>query len=205
MFCGHAGGILLAAMENAELISVSCNHCGAPLPVAESTRFITCTFCGSNLEVHRQGSVSAYTEVLHNIDQRTKKIEQDLHDLKRQSDLEQLDRAWMMRRDQLLVSGRRGSRTVPSMATGFIGMIFAVVFMLFWTAMAISHNAPFVFPSVRTDRNPVSRFTAASRRSQKPSNTCAKETSLVLQQLPCHRIAKFRIRIIALHLPGRAF
>jgi uncharacterized Zn finger protein (UPF0148 family) len=145
MSCGHAGGILLAAMENAELISVSCNHCGAPLPVAESTRFITCTFCGSNLEVHRAEG-SAYTEVLHNIDQRTKKIEQDLHDLKRQSDLEQLDRTWMMRRDQLLVSGRRGSRTVPSMATGFIGMIFAVVFMLFWTAMAISHNAPFVFP-----------------------------------------------------------
>ncbi len=32
------------------------------------------------------------------------------------------------------------------MAGAFIGMVFAVVFAMFWIAMAISHGAPFIFP-----------------------------------------------------------
>lgn len=27
------------------LISVNCNHCGAPLEVAEEVRFVTCAYC----------------------------------------------------------------------------------------------------------------------------------------------------------------
>ena len=36
-------------------LSIACNHCGAPLTVAEDTRFVTCGYCKLQLEVKREG------------------------------------------------------------------------------------------------------------------------------------------------------
>ncbi len=55
------------------LLSLTCNHCGAPLEVPAKTRFLTCNYCSSRLEVHRSGS-AVHTEVLEAIEERTKKI-----------------------------------------------------------------------------------------------------------------------------------
>ena len=46
-----------------ELISVSCNHCGAPLEVPPGANYVTCAHCGSRLAVKRTGS-AVYTELL---------------------------------------------------------------------------------------------------------------------------------------------
>src|SRR5579862_4164784 len=92
--------------------TVACNHCGASLPIADNTRFVTCGYCGSQLEIHRSGS-SIYTEVLQSIDQRTQRIEQDVEQIKKQNALEQLDRDWMIQREQYMVTSKNGRQDLP--------------------------------------------------------------------------------------------
>ena len=89
-------------MAEAEITSVACNHCGAPLEISPTTNFVTCSYCGYKLQVHRSAS-SVYTEVLQSIDQRTARIEEDLDQIKRQNEIERLDREWSMRRGEMLV------------------------------------------------------------------------------------------------------
>src|SRR5437868_6104613 len=74
-----------------QLVSVRCNHCGAPLQIDSAARFLTCSYCGAQLEVHRSGG-AVYTEVLQEIDQRTERIERDVQEIKRQNAIEALDR-----------------------------------------------------------------------------------------------------------------
>jgi DNA-directed RNA polymerase subunit RPC12/RpoP len=53
-----------------ELISLSCNNCGAPLEAPESAKYLTCAFCGSRLSVQRTGS-AYYTNVMEQIAENT--------------------------------------------------------------------------------------------------------------------------------------
>jgi hypothetical protein len=76
---------------------VTYNKCGGALDIPAAARFVTCTYCGSRLEVHRSGG-AAYTEVLDAIEQRTERIAEDVGHIRFQNELEQLDREWMMRR-----------------------------------------------------------------------------------------------------------
>src|SRR3954464_7478038 len=101
--------------DTTQVINVACNKCGASLPVTAGTRFVTCAYCGSQLEIPRSGS-AVYTEVLQSIDQRTQRIEQDVEQIKRQNELEQLDRDWMMRREQFMVTNKNGVRSLPGAA-----------------------------------------------------------------------------------------
>jgi len=64
-------------------LKLTCNQCGESLEVPEETRFLTCTACSSQLEVHRSGS-TAYTEVL-----------EAAEPVKLELELEKLDREWM--------------------------------------------------------------------------------------------------------------
>mgnify|MGYP001096205623 CR=1 FL=1 len=45
------------------ILAITCNQCGTPLEVPEETRYLTCTACFSQLEVHCSGNAT-YTEVL---------------------------------------------------------------------------------------------------------------------------------------------
>ena len=56
-----------------QLISLSCNKCGAPLEAPEGANFLTCGYCGSRLAVQRNGS-AYYTQVLDQIDHKTTQI-----------------------------------------------------------------------------------------------------------------------------------
>jgi hypothetical protein len=136
-------------MENEQslgpsLTSVACNHCGAPLEIQTTTRFLTCTYCGAKLEVHRSGG-SLYTEVLESIDQRTQRMEQDLDVIKRQNEVERLDREWMLRREQFLTRNKDGSTSPPSAVGTIVGPIVAVVFGIIWMVGAASAGAPVLF------------------------------------------------------------
>ena len=77
--------------------AVHCNHCGGPLEVQDTTRFVTCSFCGCGLELFRSGN-ALYTEVLAAIEQRTRSIAEDVQAIRRQSAVDQLDREWQLRR-----------------------------------------------------------------------------------------------------------
>jgi LSD1 subclass zinc finger protein len=56
-----------------EMLSMSCNKCGAPLEVPTGTNFVTCAFCKASLAIRTSGN-AAYTEVLANIDRKTDEI-----------------------------------------------------------------------------------------------------------------------------------
>ncbi|HYO09214.1 MAG TPA: hypothetical protein VER17_09595 [Tepidisphaeraceae bacterium] len=131
--------------ETTQTVSVRCNHCGAPLQVGGAARFLTCSHCGSQLEVKHAGG-AVYTEVLQAIDQRTERIERDVAHLKRQNAVEQLDREWDMRRQDLLVANKDGSRTVPSSVGGVVGGVVAVIFGIAWMSITAGIGAPAIFP-----------------------------------------------------------
>ena len=130
-----------------EISTVACNHCGAPLALLPTTRFLTCTYCATRLEVHRSDS-AIYTEVLGAIDQRTRSIAQALTQIKRQNEIERLDREWMLRRDALMVRGEHGSSTVPSAPASVLGAIVGTVFGIVWTVATASTGAPGFLPFI---------------------------------------------------------
>jgi len=131
--------------ESTEIVSVRCNHCGAPLQIAANARFLTCTYCGSQLEVHRSGG-AVYTEVLQDIDARTQRIEHDVADIKRQNAIEQLDRQWAIQRQSFLVRNKDGSTDVPTVAGGIVGAVIAVVAGIAWIIFTASAGAPGFVP-----------------------------------------------------------
>jgi hypothetical protein len=118
-----------------EAISVTCNHCGAPLEVGETARFVTCLYCKSQLEIKRTES-AVYTEVLERIDDRTEKIAEDVSAIRRAQEIENLDREWSMRRETFYTTNKRGERSLPSVAGSLVGAAITVPFGIFWTIMA---------------------------------------------------------------------
>src|SRR5687768_2326314 len=74
-----------------QVTSIACNNCGAALQVSDATRFATCTYCNSQLAVHRTDS-AAYTEVLHAVKANTDRIADDVGAIRVQNELEALDR-----------------------------------------------------------------------------------------------------------------
>jgi hypothetical protein len=127
-----------------QIADVSCNHCGAPLQLPTDTRFATCSYCGARLEVLHQGG-AAYTRVLDDIDQRTRRIEAGVDELNQREQLEQLDREWSLSRDQFLVHEKNGNASLPSAGVAIFGSAFAAVFGVFWTIFALSIRAPIFF------------------------------------------------------------
>ena len=131
-------------MSKTELLSVSCNHCGAPLDVPVGVRFLTCAHCGNRLEVHHDKD-TAYTQVLNNIDQRTQNIARDVEEIKARERLDQIDREWMMRQKQFMIRDNRGGES-PAGAGSIVVSIAVAMFGIFWICMAMGMGAPFFFP-----------------------------------------------------------
>jgi hypothetical protein len=124
-----------------ELVSLACGHCGAPLEVPDGTRYVTCGFCSSKLEVHRSGG-AIYTQVLEALQKRTEEIAGDVEILKLQNELERIDREWQTARESCMIRGKHGGMSEPSPIAGTIGGIVAIGFGIFWTIGAGSHFPP---------------------------------------------------------------
>lgn len=114
-----------------ETISVTCNHCGAPLDVGTQTRFVTCQFCNSQLEIKRTDS-SVFTEEVERIARNTDKMAESLEVIQLQNEIEQLDREWSVRQMDNVASGKRGG----PLTTG--GAIFGLCFTVFFAIIAFS-------------------------------------------------------------------
>jgi hypothetical protein len=84
--------------------------------------------------------------VLEKIEEQTGQIAGNLKLIEMQNELSQLDREWAMSRENLMVSGRNGARSEPSIAGGVVTMIIGVVGGGAWTLFAASHGAPGIFP-----------------------------------------------------------
>jgi hypothetical protein len=83
-----------------------------------------------------------YTQVLETVG----RIADDVQAIRRETELERIDREWQMRREGLMRRGKDGSMSRPSMAGSAIGGIVAVAFGIFWTGLTISAGAPGIFP-----------------------------------------------------------
>ena len=131
-----------------ETISVRCNHCGAPLDVGTQTRFVTCQFCNSQLEIKRTDS-SVFTQEVERIARNTDKMAENLEVIKLQNEIERLDREWTNQQAESAPSGKRGG---PQTTGGAIlGLVFAVFFALVCFGIAGtagSSGAPGIFSLV---------------------------------------------------------
>lgn len=79
---------------------MTCGSCGAGLSVTGSPNFIDCRHCGASLRVVRSDS-AIYTE-LHD---RVGALEGGVDDLRKQSQLHELDMRWAAQRSQYHVDG----------------------------------------------------------------------------------------------------
>lgn len=109
-----------------ETLSVRCNHCGAPLQVAENTRFVTCQFCQSSLEVKRTDS-SVFTEEVAKIAENTGKMAESLEVITVQNEIERLDREIGL---QQVTSSQKKRGLIGGVMGGAFGIFFAVVCFL---------------------------------------------------------------------------
>ncbi len=125
-----------------QTISVTCNHCGAPLEVEGSTRFVTCAYCKSQLEVKRTGS-SYFTSLMDRIDQNTQNIAENVEAIRLQNELERVDREWEQERQALVTRDEHGNIQYPKRTTS-IGGVIGVGFGILWTifAFALTSSAP---------------------------------------------------------------
>lgn len=130
-----------------ETLSVRCNHCGAPLQVAENTRFVTCQFCQSSLEVKRTDS-SVFTEEVAKIAENTGKMAESLEVLTVQNEIERLDRDHAPERmEEMSKHASPGMRT----AGGCMGVVFMLIFTsvgLFFAISSAEDGAPIIFQIV---------------------------------------------------------
>ena len=118
-----------------KVISLNCNHCGAPLEVPEKARFATCGFCEAKLAIEHTGNTYS-TSVLEDLKETTEKIARDVAAIKSSSKIKQLDSEWQQERLQHLVTGKNGQQSLPTKGGAVIGGIMIAGFGLFWTIMA---------------------------------------------------------------------
>src|ERR1700678_1002534 len=108
-----------------QTISVSCNHCGAPLRLAGGTKFATCGYCGAQLQLHVEGG-AAYTEVLEKIDAQTQQIAADMREIKKHELLDEVDRDWAQTSASFNSRDRQGNQRSPGMVGSIIGGLIGV-------------------------------------------------------------------------------
>lgn len=132
-----------------EITKVSCNGCGASLEISPGARFVTCRFCGASLAV-KQTASAIFTEVLERIDQNTASMAQDLGAIRREQEIERLDREWALERNGFMTRDKQGNLHEPSTGGGMLGAFLGGGFGVLWTifAIAITSTAPNIGPLV---------------------------------------------------------
>ncbi|MDA3963659.1 MAG: hypothetical protein PF961_22965 [Planctomycetota bacterium] len=131
-----------------ELLSLSCNHCGAPLEAPKSANYLSCQHCGSRLKIMSSGG-AAWTEVQEKIEaiaERQDDMAQDLEIIKLHNQIEALERDWDRYRDKSMIRSKHGREREPSVGGGMFSMIVGIVGGLVFFAMSGGAGAPMPFP-----------------------------------------------------------
>lgn len=114
-----------------KIVALNCNECGASLEVGARTRFVTCAFCSTRLQIHHSGGAH-FSEVLEAIEKKTDALVDEVAGLKRQSALEALDKEWERERTQYMAHNDNGQAVVPTVAGSIIAGLVASAFGVFW-------------------------------------------------------------------------
>ena len=104
-----------------ELTSLACNHCGAPLQVPETARFVTCNHCGAQLQVQR-GDSAAWTEVVERLEQNQESVDRRLAAIEIENEIARLDRAWDRERESYQITTKDGGKRDPSTTGAAVGL-----------------------------------------------------------------------------------
>lgn len=131
-----------------KVTSLACNNCGAPLEVAETTKFATCTHCGSRLSITHTGS-AAYTEVLAQIGQHTEQMSDDLAAIRLHNELERLDREaqdarvkWQSHLSHISTTVAEARRFDKGSSRAKLGLLISAVLLL----GTLSSNGAWIIP-----------------------------------------------------------
>ena len=119
-----------------DLTKLACNCCGAGLEVSDTTNFVTCHHCGSQLTVRRTKN-STFTEQLDRLERKTDQLSEQVESLAANSALEALDREWELEREHFMIESKKGGRHLPTKGAAVGGGIGIAVFGTLWTALAI--------------------------------------------------------------------
>lgn len=125
--------------------SFLCNNCGAPLQVQASTKFCTCSFCGSHLKLRQEGG-TVFCEVLGELKARTERIEDDVRRIRLNQELEALDREWEQEEEQFSTRQKDGSYVLPSKSDALLKGAVAAVAGVVWMGFASNTGAPVYVP-----------------------------------------------------------
>lgn len=128
---------------SAHLISLRCDHCGAPIDVKAKAKFVTCGFCRANLAVHHTGS-SYSTAMMEELKETTDALIKDVAQIKHNAELDRLDEHWERRRLKLLGTNKQGRQITqpPNPAVMIAVSGFVIVFALIWIGLAAAMFAP---------------------------------------------------------------
>lgn len=117
-----------------KIVALDCNQCGAALEVGARTRFATCAYCGTKLQIHHTDS-SHFSEVLEKIEATTNQLADDVAELKMREQVERIDRGWQERRQRFMARAKDGTTSIPTMGgaivLGLVGSVAGVAWMLF--------------------------------------------------------------------------
>jgi uncharacterized Zn finger protein (UPF0148 family) len=117
-----------------KIVALDCNQCGAALEVGAKTRFATCSYCGTKLQIHHTDS-SHFSEVLEKIEATTTQLADDVAELKMRDELDRIDRSWQERRQRYLARAKDGTTSIPTMGgavvLGLVGSIAGIAWMFF--------------------------------------------------------------------------
>lgn len=126
-----------------ELLTLQCNQCGAPVQVANKTKFAQCLHCGASLAIHRT-ETAAYTDVVEKISETLEDLKSETEALKAERKLQALDKSWQAQQRSFEVEDKHGRRSIPTKEGSVIAGFMVAGFGLFWTVMAvgITSSAP---------------------------------------------------------------
>ena len=116
----------------------ACQNCAAPLGIQVGVKFLNCKFCSSRLQVIRDGD-STLTQLCERAD----KLEDDLAELRKQVELETLEREWVEEVERHAVYSEHG-RSLPERNRPHMGVVFGYGFggLLFLGGMLMVFSVP---------------------------------------------------------------
>ncbi len=123
-----------SGIPKVELITLSCNECGAPLEVPTKTKFLNCRFCGSRLAVAHSGGAT-YTETLEALNQKTDLLAYEIEILRLEREIERLDRDWDVESRLHMIKDKNGHAQIPTKGGAFtivsVFLVFGLVLVIY--------------------------------------------------------------------------
>ena len=121
------------------ITTAACRKCAAPLEIREDVKYLTCQLCSSSLQVVRDGDA-----ILTQLCERAEQLEDEVAELKKQLELQSLEREWAEECERHAVYSDSG-RALPERDRPHYGMMIAYaaggVTVLFGVMMLLSRPA----------------------------------------------------------------